>query len=477
MKKTLGFLAILFFSFSLSGSGAALKKEKDKYDHWVNEEVSLLISKEEKEEFTNLKTDEEKDKFIELFWVKRDPSPGTKENEFKDEWYQRLDHVQNTFTRGSKKGWRSDQGRVYMFLGPPGQVSATAPRIRENPMGGSQQEPASEIWTYQPMPDLGLTSAFRVTFREYQYGYDLDQQTSQTILRALEIFPKVVLFNPEAEEIPRYRFSLDEGSFEGKQISDLMAAGQEVKEIPLEWKPIFTRASRGDTYVSLLVQVDADQLDKKKFREMTFFGRVIGEGEAQEDFLETVKTEKGEKDKLLAWCGFPVKPGQSTLYLGARGSDKDTFSLIISELDVPDYSDNQLNTGTLILSKDVVSASQPASMEEFDPFIIGQLKATPQWGNVFKPSDYLSVLFHIYNAQKENDVVSLKVEYFIISEEVGYKLNPQEIKEKIEPGKTLTGGTQVPLTPLKQGKYTFRIRITDNIAKKTIEREAEFFIE
>lgn len=477
MKKIIGFITVLILLYPSATTEAAKKKKMDKYTHWLKEEVALLISKEEQAEFMKLKTDEEKDKFIEIFWAKRDPSPATKENDFKDIWYERLEYVNKTYTRGHKKRWHSDMGRVYMFFGPPSQTTATAPRKREEAMGGAQLEPASQIWIYQPMPDLGLLSSFRVVFREYQFGYDLDHQTSQSILRALEIFPKVVIFNPDIEELPRYKFFLDKDSFEGKLINDFITTGKEVKEISLEWRPIFTQALNGDTNVSLLIQVDPQQLDKKKLKEMTFFGKIKGEGEAEEDFLKSIKTEKGTKGKLFAVFGLPVRPSKSILYLGARGSDKETYSLLKSDLDIPNFWNDELGTSSLILSHEVVTASKKESEEEFNPYRVGQFKAAPRWGNVFKPSEFLNALFHIYNAKLVNDTTSLKVEYFIASEEVIYRLNPQEIKEKVEAGKTIAGGTQFPLSPLKPGKYTLKIKITDMNANKSVEREAEFIVE
>ena len=60
---------------------------------------------------------------------------------------------------------------------------------------------------------------------------------------------------------------------------------------------------------------------------------------------------------------------------------------------------------------------------------------------------------------------------------MGYKLNPQTIRAKVEENQAVAGGTQVPLSPLKPGKYTFKIKITDKVANKTIDRATEFVVE
>ena len=495
-------LNIILFSACVT-TGTARKEKMGKYSYWLNEEVMLLITEEEEKEFMNLTSDKEKERFIGIFWTKRDPTPRTEENEFKEEWDRRLEYVQKNFTQGPEKGWHCDMGKVYMFFGPPAKVKSVLPRKQMEDSGADQMEPSATIWVkepyqewvYPPMPDLGLEGPFSVIFRKYSFardsgirspqrllredhsGYSLDQQTPKDILHALEIFPQAVIFNPFFEILQRPKFFLDKESFEGKLIDNFIATGEEVRRIPLQWKPIFTRASSGDIYLSLMVRIDVQSLDKNKLSEMTFFGKVKGTEEGEKEFLQSVTTEETEKGGLLATFGFPAKPGRCTLYLGTRGEDREQHTLLKSELDIPDFWNGELNTSSLILSPEVVTNSGLEEEGGFSPFRIGQYEATPFWGNAFKQNEFLNILFHIYNARLENDAVSLNVEYFIISEEAGYRLNPQVIEEKLEAGKTIAGGTQVSLSPLKPGRYIFKVRITDLIAEKSIERETEFIVE
>jgi hypothetical protein len=269
---------------------------------------------------------------------------------------------------------------------------------------------------------------------------------------------------------------LDKSSFEGKLIDELVVSGDEVKGIALEWKPIYAQASNGDTHVSFLVRVDTQQLDKDKFKEMTFFGKIKGEGPAEEDFLKSVKMIEAKESVLLATFGLPAKPGGSVLYLGARGSDKNVYSLLKTDLDIPNFWNDELDISTIILSHEVVPASRSETQEEFNPYKIGRFKATPRWGNIFKKSESMNALFQIYNPKLEDDSTSLKVEYFILSEKFNYRLNPQEIKERIEPGRTIAGGTEISLSPLEPGSYTFKIKVTDNNAGKSVEIETDFAV-
>jgi len=70
---------------------AALKKELETpWKKWMSEDVSYIITDEERKAFKRLNTDEEREQFVEQFWLRRDPTPDTVENEYKEEHYRRI---------------------------------------------------------------------------------------------------------------------------------------------------------------------------------------------------------------------------------------------------------------------------------------------------------------------------------------------------------------------------------------------------
>ena len=334
----------------------------------------------------------------------------------------------------------------------------------------------SEFWQYRPRPDLGLHDYFWVAFRNYQYGYDLDVNTSQKVLRGMEIFRQKAIFNPNLKEPSPYRFRLDENSFEGSLIKDFAATGQEVKQIGLEWRPIFGQAPFGETYITLLVRVDPQNIDQTRPLEVTFFGRLKGTREEYQEFLKTVELKKSLGDAGLAVFSFPASPGASVLYLGARDADKKNCTLLKSDLNVENLNTGELNASSLVLCTEVNPRPKADVAEEFSPFVTEQFEATPRWGNVFEAGETLNVLFQVYNARLKKNSVSLVVEYFIVAPKLAFRLNPQVIKEKLGKHGSLTGGTQVPLSPLEPGSYTFVVRLTDKIANTTIEKSTDFIV-
>src|SRR6201987_2457772 len=131
---------------------AKLRKELETpYKKWLNEEVVYIISDEERKAFNRLQTDEERQQFIEQFWLRRDPTPDTEENEFREEHYRRIAYANEHYASGIP-GWKSDRGRIYIIYGP-------ADEIESHPSGGSYERPMDE--------GGGTTSTF--PFEDWRY--------------------------------------------------------------------------------------------------------------------------------------------------------------------------------------------------------------------------------------------------------------------------------------------------------------------
>src|SRR5713226_6891323 len=136
-----------------------LQKELDTpYKKWLQEEVPYIISDEERAAFLQLQTNEEREQFIEAFWQRRDPTPDTVENEFKEEHYRRIAYTNERFSSGIP-GWRTDRGRMYIMWGPPDQIESHSSGSTYNrPMtegGGQTSTYPYEDWTYHYMEGIG----------------------------------------------------------------------------------------------------------------------------------------------------------------------------------------------------------------------------------------------------------------------------------------------------------------------------------
>lgn len=95
-------------------------------DSWFDGPVSLLLTDQEKGVFKKLKTPEDKMQFVRIFWARRDPILRTRENEFKQEFYTRVDAANEQFAEGKTPGWKTARGQVYVLFGPPSRVEQRA---------------------------------------------------------------------------------------------------------------------------------------------------------------------------------------------------------------------------------------------------------------------------------------------------------------------------------------------------------------
>jgi GWxTD domain-containing protein len=95
---------------------------KDIYNKWLNEIVVYIITDEEKRLFGQLKSDEEREQFIEQFWLRRDPMPDTDKNEFREEHFERIAYANQNFAVDGVTGWRTDRGIIYITYGKPDEI-------------------------------------------------------------------------------------------------------------------------------------------------------------------------------------------------------------------------------------------------------------------------------------------------------------------------------------------------------------------
>jgi GWxTD domain-containing protein len=91
---------------------------KKAYKDWLDKDVTYIITDEERKAFKKLATDDERERFIEEFWRRRDPDPDTDENEFKEEYYERIAYANEHFSSGIP-GWKTDRGRIWIMYGKP----------------------------------------------------------------------------------------------------------------------------------------------------------------------------------------------------------------------------------------------------------------------------------------------------------------------------------------------------------------------
>lgn len=148
-------LCLILIGTSFATAQLKPKDLPTQHRRWLEEEVVYIITPMERDVFLRLSNDRERDLFITAFWKHRDPTPGTDKNEFREEHYRRLNHVNRRYRYAGKPGWKTDRGKVYLLLGEPNDIRIFHSTDAYYP---------SELWAYQGIKLKGLPTAFNLLF-------------------------------------------------------------------------------------------------------------------------------------------------------------------------------------------------------------------------------------------------------------------------------------------------------------------------
>src|SRR6185437_10641155 len=165
-----------------------LRKELEgPWKKWLNEDVTYIITDEERQAFKHLQTDEEREQFVENFWKRRDPTPDTEENEYKEEIYRRIAYANDHYASGIP-GWKTDRGMIYIKYGAPDEVDSHASGgSYERPMeegGGETSTYPFEDWRYRYLEGVGtnVIIEFVDTTMSGEYKISLDPEEKDALL-------------------------------------------------------------------------------------------------------------------------------------------------------------------------------------------------------------------------------------------------------------------------------------------------------
>jgi len=170
----LGLLSLLFF-FQTACHYYNLERKLDPEDSdWFNR-VRYIITKKESKIFLEL-PDSEKEQFKEEFWERRDPDPSTKINEFKVEYYERMERADEIFISEGIPGYKTDRGRIYILFGPP--MNKLTDYVGSNGV-------CREIWYYGAFPVVFVDNACTGKYRLVTYNLSPIREMNLEYMQAL----------------------------------------------------------------------------------------------------------------------------------------------------------------------------------------------------------------------------------------------------------------------------------------------------
>ncbi|HEY1903600.1 MAG TPA: GWxTD domain-containing protein [Terracidiphilus sp.] len=507
---------------------------KGAYKTWLNQDVVWIITDEEAKAFKALSNDEERDAFIEQFWLRRNPNPDSPENEFREEHYRRIAYANEHFAAG-KPGWKTDRGHIYIAFGKPDSIES-------HPSGGAYQRPMDEgggetstfpfeVWHYRYLEGIGdnIDLEFVDTCQCGDYHFTIDRGEKDALAKV----PGAGLTQWEemgmAKKADRFKGgglenlgagpeSSSQGSkeFDRIELAAKLFAPPPIKFTDLdnfisEHKvmngPVFPFDVRTDyvkvTDSTVLVPVTV----QLRNRDITFVTKDgVSKGmvnilikvttlthktvQSQEDTVYVEEPsellEKAQNRQSVYWKALPLVPGLYRLDIAIKDvNNPDHVGLYGSSLDVPAFHDEKLATSSLILgdemntvsSRDIGEGSCVIGNTHICPRVTPN-RATPV---SFKRDQELNFWMQVYNlgindATKSNEAT---VVYQIVDSATNAVVFEKQLESKDLGAHSdqLTVEKSLPMAGLQPGKYKVTIKVNDTISKQEIAQSAPFVVE
>jgi GWxTD domain-containing protein len=501
------------------------------YKKWLNEDVIWIITDEERAAFKQLSNDEERDNFIEAFWQRRDPTPDTEENEYKEEHYRRIAYANEHFAAGIP-GWKSDRGRIYIMYG-------RADEVESHPSGGTYERPMEEgggetstypfeQWRYRYLEGIGqeVIIEFVDTCMCNEFHMTMDRSEKDALLETpgagLTLYEQMGLSNKSSrfsggERLGRGPSNMDlqTKQFDRlEQFAKLQAPPpvkfKDLEEIvntkiitnlmPFDVRSDFVRVTGDTVLVPITIQM--------KYRDITFankdgvqrgtvniFGRVTTlTGRVVQTFEDTAQVDvpaellpRTAENSSVYWKALPLRPGRYKIDIAVKDVNGDRKGRWSRGIQVPEYSDDKLSTSSLI----VADLMEPVPTKDVSTgsFVIGLNKVRPR----VAPADGKPALFKRGRDQKVNfwmQVYNLGVDEKTHKPSATFEFDivniatNKPVVQKTESTETMGNvGEQVTLQKsiasanLQPGVYRIDIKVNDNISKQTIDPSATFAVE
>lgn len=477
-----------------------LAQVPQRYNDWFDSPVRFLMDADEIRQWHTLKSDAEAEKFIELFWAKRDPTPTTVRNEFRDEFDRRVAAADKNFTDSFGRGALSDRGKTLILLGPPYRVSGSA-GVQVNGLGiaanggrrgsiavprGPVADPDTQYWMYAHgnKPKFVKRSDFTIAFARQEHGEWQLATTERT--KPDQIFLEAVngyIVSPNLTTIPNYaRPALYNASFKSADVKSAYeasrAAGKEtLGSSSLAWDEFVT--TEGEHFVSAHLAFPMDS--------GATAGQKVTSWAVVEDSNGGIVDVK-ESDVTVASTGADLYVDRS-LQLDA-GTYMATFG-VVSQGRVVAASRTQLTVRGLDPKAAAVSPLILASAvyplktnwEPMDPFTFGGFKVIPKADATFGTSGDLWYFVELRNPGvtdegKPNIRVQVDVRGTTPKGPVELRLPLQDASLAPLRGETnrYALGTAIPLEGFRSGEYTMKVHVVDVVLGKEYDLEKPFRI-
>ena len=502
--------------------GRALKELDAQYKQWLSEDVVYIISPEERTAFLQLSTSEEREQFIEQFWLRRSSNPDLPENDFKEEHYRRIAYANEHYASGIP-GWKTDRGRTYIIWGPADEIdSHPTGGTYDRPMdegGGSTTTYPWESWRYRYLEGIGENVIIEFVdptgSGEYHMTMDPSEKDALThvpgaglsLMESMGLASKADRFTRsdgtnlpttmggqpasmnEFNRLEQFAKVQQAPAVKFKDLEALVTSRIVRDQLHFAWRTDFLKVTSDTVLVPVTIQVPNSQLSFQSKEgvhsaTMNVFGRVSTlTGRVVQTFEEPISRDfpdslfqQSVKLQSIYQKAIPLRPGLYRLDLVIKDVHSGNVGVVNSRLQVPRYEDEKLEASSLILADQIEHV--PAKQIGAGQFVLGSSKVRPRMEGDFTTADRLGIYMQVYNLKPDDKTHRSESNF-----QYTVKKGDQQIMQFKETGGDMKQtGDQVtierllPLATLAPGKYTLEVSATDALTKQTISRSAEFTV-
>src|SRR5438105_4894361 len=488
-----------------------LRKELETpYKKWLSEDVVYIITDEERQAWKRLATDDEREQFIEQFWLRRDPTPDTAENEFKEENYRRIAYANERYASGIP-GWKADRGRIYITFGPPDEIES-------HPSGGSYERPAEEgggttstypfeQWRYRWIEGIGTDIIIEFVDPTMSGEYRMTMDPSEkdallyvpnaglTLMEQMGMSSKTDRFNrtdgthlgvpfgAETQKMNQFNRLEQFAKLQRPpaiKFKDLEAAVNSrisYNILPMKYRADFFPVTDASVLTFTTLQFDNKDLQfqaKEGVQKavINIFGKVSTmTRRIVTNFEDTVTVDSPTqmlqdytKRKSVYNKTVPLAPGTYRLNVVAKDVVGGNLNSYEVALVVPRMDTEKLSSSTIVLA-DLIEHVATKSIGQ-GQFVIGSSKVRPRIDDIFKRDEKMGIYLKVYNfgTEGEDRNPAGQVEYEVTKNGTNEKIFEASEQVSQIPGasaRQVTIEKLLPLRDLAPGQYTLRVKITD----------------
>jgi GWxTD domain-containing protein len=496
-----------------------VKKElKKAYVDWIRD-VEPILTEEERSAWEKLKTDDEREQFIGIFWDHRDPDPDTEENEYKEEYYERVAYADEHFSSG-KPGRMTDRGRIYIKFGKPDDIES-------HPSGGPYERPSHEgggstttypfeKWFYRHIPNVrsGVELEFVDTTGSGEYRLARNPDEKDALLRipgAGQTLGEMLGFENRADRIAGSagfgRVNYMRAQDSPFEVQQLLADLDRVQPVERRWfgdsthTPIvnadpltfdaqlnYFRLSDNQVLTVITLQTENRELVFENVgglqtARLNIMGRItsiadkrLGKFEdsvatrATPEELSEIRTRKSAFART-----FILAPGRYRIDVMVRDVSSGSTGIQRIGFQVPVFPTDRLAASSIVLA---------AKLEKMDgnvaagPFMIGTTKVMPNLAATYTRGQPAGIYLQIYNAAIDQTTLrpAVDVEYVLLKDGKELQKQLEDWRELNDAGQRLTLTRLIDTRTLVPGEYQIRININDRITGQTVSPTAKFTI-